>query len=184
MFSVQEFRINAQRSIYFIRDIIAQKLLSRFSIAPPSPLSHHNSPILPLLCYGTPHKSSNFPLRKKPKANAFGFNRGSRIRTHDLRFWRPLFYQLNYTPICNFDCPTILQCFSFLVKCFSAFFKSNRRLRLYIASVCFQTLLFGCKKLVNLVYKLVCIDTVYHACHLKALALCGRTTDAMHSCCE
>ena len=25
--------------------------------------------------------------------------RGSRIRTHDLRFWRPLFYQLNYTPI-------------------------------------------------------------------------------------
>ena len=27
------------------------------------------------------------------------FSRGSRIRTHDLRFWRPLFYQLNYTPV-------------------------------------------------------------------------------------
>jgi hypothetical protein len=30
--------------------------------------------------------------------------RGSRVRTRDLRFWRPPLYQLSYTPICsNFD---------------------------------------------------------------------------------
>ena len=27
------------------------------------------------------------------------FGRGSRTRTHDIRFWRPTFYQLNYTPL-------------------------------------------------------------------------------------
>lgn len=25
------------------------------------------------------------------------FNRGSRTRTHDIRFWRPTFYRLNYS---------------------------------------------------------------------------------------
>ena len=30
----------------------------------------------------------------------FYLRRGSRIRTHDPRFWRPIFYQLNYTPVC------------------------------------------------------------------------------------
>ena len=30
---------------------------------------------------------------------ALAFYRGTRTRTRDLRFWRPLFYQLNYTPI-------------------------------------------------------------------------------------
>ncbi len=28
----------------------------------------------------------------------FGFGRGSRVRTRDLRFWRPSLYQLSYTP--------------------------------------------------------------------------------------
>ncbi len=28
------------------------------------------------------------------------YGRGRRTRTLDLRFWRPLFYQLNYTPVC------------------------------------------------------------------------------------
>jgi hypothetical protein len=27
--------------------------------------------------------------------------RGGRARTHDLRFWRPLLYQLSYTPMPN-----------------------------------------------------------------------------------
>ena len=26
------------------------------------------------------------------------FGRGSKIRTHDTRFWRPMLYQLSYTP--------------------------------------------------------------------------------------
>ena len=36
-------------------------------------------------------------------ANGFFLGRGSRIRTHDKRFWRPLLYQLNYTPIFNLN---------------------------------------------------------------------------------
>ncbi len=36
------------------------------------------------------------PLKNLAEAHSL---RGSRIRTHDLRFWRPIFYQLNYTPI-------------------------------------------------------------------------------------
>ena len=44
-----------------------------------------------------------FHIYKSNKKDAFPKrrlnSRGSRIRTHDLRFWRPLFYQLNYTPI-------------------------------------------------------------------------------------
>ena len=29
-----------------------------------------------------------------------GFGRGSKIRTHDTWFWRPLLYRLSYTPKC------------------------------------------------------------------------------------
>ena len=38
---------------------------------------------------------------KKPSAFANGFflGRGRRARTHDPRFWRPVLYQLSYTPI-------------------------------------------------------------------------------------
>ena len=32
-------------------------------------------------------------------ANPLQFGRGSKIRTHDTRFWRPVLYQLSYTPI-------------------------------------------------------------------------------------
>lgn len=32
-------------------------------------------------------------------ANPFPFGRGGRIRTRDIRFWRPTLYQLSYTPI-------------------------------------------------------------------------------------
>lgn len=40
------------------------------------------------------------PIGKIDKVfGLFVFGRGRRIRTLDLRFWRPLFYQLNYTPV-------------------------------------------------------------------------------------
>ena len=29
---------------------------------------------------------------------SINFGRGSKNRTHDTRFWRPLLYQLSYTP--------------------------------------------------------------------------------------
>ena len=43
-------------------------------------------------------------LRKRKEANAsastsFLFGRGRRIRTRDPRFWRPVLYQLSYTPV-------------------------------------------------------------------------------------
>ena len=31
--------------------------------------------------------------------NLCGYGRGSKFRTHGTRFWRPLLYQLSYTPI-------------------------------------------------------------------------------------
>ena len=40
-------------------------------------------------CHAKRHLLSQVPFR----------GRGSKIRTHDTRFWRPLLYQLSYTPI-------------------------------------------------------------------------------------
>ena len=40
------------------------------------------------------------------------FGRGSRTRTHGTWFWRPMFYQLNYTPTTDY----IISNFSRLVK--------------------------------------------------------------------
>ena len=39
--------------------------------------------------------------KKKPTAKAvdFSFGRGRRTRTHDPWFWRPVLYQLSYTPV-------------------------------------------------------------------------------------
>ena len=31
--------------------------------------------------------------------NLCGYGRGSKFRTHGTRFWRPLLYQLSYTPV-------------------------------------------------------------------------------------
>ena len=39
------------------------------------------------------HNPVRYPLRHTHHG------RGGRIRTHDMRFWRPPFYQLNYAPI-------------------------------------------------------------------------------------
>src|SRR5262249_38149993 len=40
------------------------------------------------------------PLRTKPRDFRAGIlDRGGRIRTRDLRFWRPPLYQLSYTPM-------------------------------------------------------------------------------------
>ena len=54
---------------------------------------------------------------KKPSAIANGFflGRGRRIRTRDPRFWRPVLYQLSYTPV-------FIQ-----LKCWWAFRDSNPR---------------------------------------------------------
>jgi hypothetical protein len=39
-------------------------------------------------------------IKKETKVSELHKNgRGSKIRTHNTRFWRPMFYQLNYTPI-------------------------------------------------------------------------------------
>ena len=37
--------------------------------------------------------------QKTAKMAAFVFGRGRKIRTLDTRFWRPMLYQLSYTPI-------------------------------------------------------------------------------------
>ena len=48
------------------------------------------------------HETAQY--NKMPANNAttsfadFKFGRGSKNRTHDTRFWRPLLYQLSYTP--------------------------------------------------------------------------------------
>ena len=63
---------------------------------------------------------------KKPSAYANGFflGRGRRIRTRDPRFWRPVLYQLSYTPVCDFLTTTSIiphlfsNCNTFLKKTF------------------------------------------------------------------
>ena len=40
-------------------------------------------------------------LRKIPQSLII-IGRGSKIRTHDTRFWRPMLYQLSYTPITSY----------------------------------------------------------------------------------
>ena len=42
------------------------------------------------------------PICKKRPVKGRFFGRGSKIRTHDPRFWRPMLYQLSYTPIMSF----------------------------------------------------------------------------------
>ena len=37
-------------------------------------------------------------IQEKPKPFDFGSGRGRRTRTHDPWFWRPVLYQLSYTP--------------------------------------------------------------------------------------
>ena len=43
------------------------------------------------------------------------FGRGRRIRTRDPRFWRPVLYQLSYTPVCSLNC-NALHYFTLLFK--------------------------------------------------------------------
>ncbi len=70
-------------------------------------------------CFDTRATNQKVPKPLRTRFRDFFFYRGSRIRTHDLRFWRPLFYQLNYTPICNFTLLNYLTLF--FSKC-QAFF--------------------------------------------------------------
>ena len=46
-------------------------------------------------CRKLPHKLKSKGIRHPVKLK---FGRGSRIRTHGPRFWRPMLYQLSYTP--------------------------------------------------------------------------------------
>ena len=43
--------------------------------------------------------------KKSRKTTLFLFGRGRRIRTLGTRFWRPLLYQLSYTPVSTFQRP-------------------------------------------------------------------------------
>ena len=55
----------------------------------------------PFACSQTLLPSSNlYPTQKQkpPFREAFVFGRGRKIRTLDTRFWRPMLYQLSYTP--------------------------------------------------------------------------------------
>ena len=81
--------------------------------------------------------SSPCPAKiKNPKAIALGFfGRGARTRTQDQRFWRPRFYQLNYTPVslgsdtvhCNISfCLWQALFHFFLQKCFGNAAAENR----------------------------------------------------------
>ena len=59
---------------------------------------------------------------KNPVTEATGFlmnGRGNKDRTRDTRFWRPLLYQLSYTPFCDF---IIIAHPGIFVKCFFKFF--------------------------------------------------------------
>ncbi len=44
------------------------------------------------------------PCQKKRERDCvpFSIGRGRRTRTHDPWFWRPVLYQLSYTPVCSF----------------------------------------------------------------------------------
>ena len=42
--------------------------------------------------------TSSSSAKKNALSDGFFIGRGSKIRTHDTRFWRPMLYQLSYTP--------------------------------------------------------------------------------------
>ena len=75
----------------------------------------------------------------------FLFGRGRRTRTHDPWFWRPVLYQLSYTPVCIFLQRSILyhsfmQIASLFSKKDKVFFKKEIRLsRSRISSLNFYT---------------------------------------------
>ena len=58
-------------------------------------------------CHSLPHSSNPpnlYPTNRKARRfwrRTFLFGRGRRIRTRDPRFWRPVLYQLSYTPVCD-----------------------------------------------------------------------------------
>ena len=47
------------------------------------------------LAFADPHTKT-----KDHRMVVFCFGRGTKARTLDTRFWRPLLYQLSYTPVC------------------------------------------------------------------------------------
>ena len=47
--------------------------------------------------------STQSKRKSTPYGVLFLFGRGRRIRTRDPRFWRPVLYQLSYTPVCFFN---------------------------------------------------------------------------------
>ena len=57
--------------------------------------AHHP---LKMACLPIPPPRRSSPT-KPPILWGHNFGRGGRIRTRDLRFWRPLLFHLSYTPI-------------------------------------------------------------------------------------
>ena len=66
-------------------------------------VSPHNSGIFPppvAGCAGICRKSGATGAKKRSHDNVMAsFGRGRKARTLDTRFWRPLLYQLSYTPV-------------------------------------------------------------------------------------
>ena len=87
-------------------------------------------------CHSLPlpfESSSNciLPKRKSPRKNRglYFFGRGGRTRTRDPRFWRPVLYQLSYTPVhpyiisqCFLFCKSFFEIFSLFLILFELFF--------------------------------------------------------------
>lgn len=74
-----------------------------FLMKPPGSLLHHSFCIFTTLYFSTNFSPKRLIILSKkrylPLAEDIFFSRGSRNRTHNQRFWRPLLYQLSYTPV-------------------------------------------------------------------------------------
>ena len=97
---IQKKNICLGRQMFFFcwqgrKDSVSRDLRARSSAALDSP---------PDCQFTTASPSSPFLVctnekQVHRKSDGLVFGRGERTRTLDMRFWRPPFYQLNYTPI-------------------------------------------------------------------------------------
>ena len=54
--------------------------------------------LVKLTFFASSNLTSPIANKKTTFSGGFFIGRGSKIRTHDTRFWRPVLYQLSYTP--------------------------------------------------------------------------------------
>ena len=107
----------------FVSACSADKFRPRHPLLPRC-IRHRRHPLLPR-CIRHRRRSATRPTTRSaylgielylcqnktpPAWVVFCFGRGRRIRTLGTRFWRPLLYQLSYTPISTFQRPVPSKC--------------------------------------------------------------------------